>query len=300
MFDIHSYKKANSIAEAMSFLREDPEARLIAGGTDVLIKLRELEGFSRLVDIHDLPELQPIVLEKDGTVRVGAGATFTAIEESSVIRHCLPMLGEAAATVAGPQIRNVGTVGGNLCNGAVSADMCAPVLALNGSLVIANPEGVRTISALGFHIGPGKVALNSGEVLLAIVFRSEDWQGWGACYHKYAMREAMDIATIGCAASVKLEGQVIAGIRLAFSVSAPVPVRCPSAEASALGRSATPEELPATLQALRRAVVADVHPRTSWRAHKDFRMHIIQTLAERAVTLSIRRAMHLQEEFASC
>lgn len=82
MFDIQSYQKAESVNDAIRLLGEDPEARLIAGGTDVLIKLREFKGFSRLVDIHGLPELKPIVREADGTVRVGSGASFTDIEES--------------------------------------------------------------------------------------------------------------------------------------------------------------------------------------------------------------------------
>ena len=100
MFDIQSYQKAESVSDAIRLLGEDPEARLIAGGTDVLIKLREFEGFSRLVDIHDLPELKPITREADGTVRVGSGASFTDLEESPIIRECIPMLGESAASVA--------------------------------------------------------------------------------------------------------------------------------------------------------------------------------------------------------
>ena len=244
MFDIQSYQKAESVSDAIRLLGEDPEARLIAGGTDVLIKLREFEGFSRLVDIHDLPELKPITREADGTVRVGSGASFTDLEESPIIRECIPMLGESAASVAGPQIRNMGTIGGNLCNGAVSADTCAPVLALNGYLNIRGAEGERTIPALGFHTGPGRVALKRDEVLLSVEFRPEDWQGWGAAYHKYAMREAMDIATIGCAAAVRLDGTVISGIRLAYSVSAPIPVRCPSAEAAALRPKLCPPPSP--------------------------------------------------------
>ena len=109
----------------------------------------------------------------------------------------------------------------------------------------------------------------------------------------------MDIATIGCAAAVRLDGTVISGIRLAYSVSAPIPVRCPSAEAAALGRSATPEALPATLAAISAAVEADVQPRTSWRANRDFRMHIIRTLAERVSARGVGRAVELQEA-ASC
>lgn len=299
MFDIQSYHKAESVQDAIRLLKADPQARLIAGGTDVLIKLREFEGFQRLVDIHDLPELKALTKEADGTILVGSGATFTELEESPIIRECIPVLGESAATVAGPQIRNVGTLGGNLCNGAVSADTCAPVLALNGWLNLIGPDGARTIPALGFHTGPGRVALKPAEILLSVTFRPEDWKGWGTAYHKYAMREAMDIATIGCSAAVKLEGSEIAGIRLAYSVSAPTPVRCPAAEAAALGRSAAPEGLPATLAAIRDAVEADVQPRSSWRANRDFRMHIIRTLAERVVARCVVRAVELQEA-SSC
>ena len=91
MFDIQSYQKAESVSDAIRLLGEDPEARLIAGGTDVLIKLREFEGFSRLVDIHDLPELNPITREADGTVRVGSGASFTDLRGiPRSIRECIP------------------------------------------------------------------------------------------------------------------------------------------------------------------------------------------------------------------
>lgn len=93
MFDIQSYQKAESVSDAIRLLGEDPEARLIAGGTDVLIKLREFEGFSRLVDIHDLPELKPITREADGTVRVGSGASFTDLEESPSSANASPCSG---------------------------------------------------------------------------------------------------------------------------------------------------------------------------------------------------------------
>ena len=136
-------------------------------------------------------------------------------------------------------------------------------------------------------------------MLLSVEFRPEDWQGWGAAYHKYAMREAMDIATIGCAAAVRLDGTVISGIRLAYSVSAPIPVRCPSAAAAALGRYAAPAALPGTRDGLSAAVEADVQPRTTRRANREIRMHLIRTLAERVIARCVVRAVELQEA-ASC
>lgn len=290
MFAIQRHHKAQSPEDAVRQLAADPSARLIAGGTDVLVKLRELDmGYANLVDIHDVVELKPIVLLQDGTLRVGAGATFTDIVESPLIQSRLPMLAEAAVSVAGPQIRNMGTLGGNLCNGAVSADTAAPVLALNGQLNILGPDGVRDTPALGFHTGPGKVALRPAELLLSVDFAPHD-QYWGAQYYKYAMRQAMDIATIGCAVAVRLDKDCISAVRMAWSVAAPVPVRASAAEAAALGASVHPDHLPATLAAVAEAVAADVSPRSSWRASKDFRLHIIRTLARRVLAEAIRRA----------
>lgn len=287
MFDIQKYEKADNVADAVRLLAADPDARLLAGGTDVLIKLREFDArYGNLVDIHDLPELTGITLLADGTVRVGSGATFTSIAESEVVRTRLPGLAEAAASVAGPQIRNVGTIGGNLCNGAVSADTCAPVLALAGNLRILGRDGERVIPAQGFHTGPGKVALQPGDVLLSVEFPQATWQGWGSAYTKYAMREAMDIATIGCAAAIHIQNGLIADLRLAFAVAAPTPVRCPTAEKAAVGKSLTAD----TLKAVAEAVEADVAPRTSWRATKDFRLHIIRTLAERVLRNAAARS----------
>lgn len=287
MFDIQQYQKADSAAHAVQLLAADATAKLICGGTDVLIKLREFDAaYGNLVDIHSVPELKPIELLGDGTIRVGAGASFTSISESPIIRQHLPMLGEAAASVAGPQIRNVGTIGGNLCNGAVSADTCAPVLALSGQMRVLGVEGERSMPAQGFHTGPGKVALKPGDVLLSVDFPKETWQGWGSFYTKYAMRDAMDIATIGCAAAVRMEGNTIADVRLAYAVAAPTPVRCPSAEAAGRGKSLNEE----TLKAMAEAVDADVSPRTSWRANKDFRLHIIRTLAVRVVKAAAERS----------
>lgn len=292
MFAIESYHRAASVAEAVRLLCEEEGSLLISGGTDVLIRLRELdERCSRLVDIHDLAELKGVTLLDDGTVRVGAGTTFSDLMASPVARQHLPMLCEAAGSVAGPQIRNVGTIGGNLCNGAVSADTCAPVLAYNARLTILGPQGARTVPALGFHTGPGKVALERGEVLLSIDVPREDWEGFGAQYHKYAMRETMDIATVGCAGAVRVEEGRIAAIRLACSVAAPVPVRCAAAESAALGQAVSGPALDETLQRIARAIEADVKPRTSWRASKEFRLHIIRTVATRVVAMAVERAV---------
>lgn len=287
MFAVEKYHKARTVAEAVRLLAADPFAVPIAGGTDILVKLREgHREYANLVDIHAMPELTPITLEPDGSLAVGAGATFTQVIESELVQQHSPVLAEGASWVAGPQIRNVGTVGGNICNGSVCADSVPPLLVLDAELELQGPDGLRRIPLRGFHTGPGKVARGHAEVLTRIVVPSTPSGAFGAASIKYAMRQAMDITTIGCAAAILLENDRITWLKLAFSVAAPTPVRCPAAEAAALGKPLDAT----TIAAVQDAVASDVSPRTSWRAPADFRLHIIRELAARAVDKAASRS----------
>ncbi|MDL2259424.1 xanthine dehydrogenase FAD-binding subunit XdhB [Deltaproteobacteria bacterium OttesenSCG-928-K17] len=279
MFNIQNYFKAHSVAEAMELLEARPEARLIAGGTDVLVKLRHFDHkYFNLVDIHDLAELQREEIS-GGKLFLGSGLTFSRLINSPLVKEHIPVLAEACATVAGPQIRNMGTIGGNIANGATSADTAAPLLVLEPTLVIQGPGGVVKKSIIGFHTGPGRVSLERNEILLGFEFDLETLKGFGAAYYKYAMRSAMDIATIGCAAAVKMDGGTIADLRLALTVAAPTPIRCPAAEAAGRGRPLND----GSLKDIAAALDGDIKPRTSWRASKEFRTRIIKALADRMI-----------------
>ncbi|MDR2946770.1 MAG: xanthine dehydrogenase FAD-binding subunit XdhB [Candidatus Adiutrix sp.] len=286
MFDIQHYYKAESIAQAVEMLAAHPGSRLVAGGTDVLVKLRHFDDkFTRLVDIHALPELKKIAAQ-DGKLFLGSGLTFAETMACEAVTQYIPVLAEACATVAGPQIRNMGTIGGNIANGAVSADTAAALLVLEPMLVIQGREGVRRAAMEGFHTGPGQVALAADEVLLGFEFDLAGLKGLGAAYYKYAMRSAMDIATIGCAAGVKMEGGRIADLRLAFTVAAPTPLRCRRAEAASLNQPLNDAAVAKIIAALEE----DVQPRTSWRATREFRMRIIKTLAGRMIAAAAEGA----------
>ena len=288
MFDIQDFHQAKNIAEAVDLLRANPEAKLIAGGTDVLVKLRHQDKkYRKLVDIHGLAELKQCSLNGSGLF-VGAGLTFSEVMASDLVRKHIPVLAEASATVAGPQIRNMGTVGGNIANGATSADTAAPMLVLEPELIIQSPSGLRRASILGFHTGPGQVALEKDEVLAGFQFDLERLEGLGAAYYKYAMRSAMDIATIGCAAGVRMKDGVIDGLRLALTVAAPTPIRCPKAEAAALNQPLTDE----LLEKIKKALEEDIKPRTSWRATREFRIRIIKTLAERMIRAAANNSLN--------
>jgi len=287
MFPLQRYEKADSIEDAVRLLSDNPEAKVISGGTDVLIRLRDgKKAYNQLVDIHDLDELKICDITADGTIRIGAGISFSEVIASDIIKKHLPHLHKAAETIGGPQIRNIATIGGNICNGVTSADSASPLLASNARLIIQGPDGKREVALSEFYLGPGKVALDQSEILIAFTISKQDYSGYSSDFFKYAMREAMDIATIGCAAACLIDGNQLVDLRLAFGVAAPTPIRCSKAEDAARGETISE----ALLTKIGDALAEDVNPRTSWRASREFRLHIIRELAERVIKNAIEKA----------
>ena len=289
MYDIKALYEAENVRHATELLLAHPEARIIAGGSDVLIQIREgkLAG-ATLVSIYGLNELRGIAMEADGTLRIGALTSFSHIAKDPLINEHIPVLGEAVDMVGGPQIRNIGTIGGNTCNGVTSADSAATLVAYDAAVELTGAEGVRLVPIREFYIKAGQVDLRPGEIETAIRIPRESYAGYQGHYIKYAMRNAMDIATCGCSANVKLspDKKAIVSARLAYGVAGPVPMRAPSAEDAANGKPVSPE----TIEAFAKAALADVNPRTSWRATKEFRLHLVEELARRTLTEAIKRS----------
>ncbi len=154
MYDLDSYLKASTVEEAIALLAQNPQAIPIAGGTDVLVRLHQRHpDYRHLVDIHDVAELKSIIMEPDGSIVIGSGATFTDLMEAGIITTHIPVLAEGASWVGGPQVRNMATVGGNISNGAPSADSAAPLLVLNAVVVLKGPQGVRQLPLHEFYQG---------------------------------------------------------------------------------------------------------------------------------------------------
>ena len=232
-----------------------------------------------------------------------------------LIQKHMYMLGEAADTVGGPQIRNIGTVGGNVCNGVTSADTASSQWAYNSVLELIGPEGVRQVPVSEFYTGPGKTVRRRDEVLIAILVKPEDYIGYSGCYIKYGKRRSMEIATLGCCVRVKLEaagaeraeaeepdgiqgssatrreeaagspvlpgaGFRLADVRIGYGVAAPTPIRCRKTEQMLKGMAA---DDPAIYEIISTHVEEEVHPRSSWRASKEFRVQLIREMAKRAL-----------------
>lgn len=287
MYDIKALYEATSVPHAIELLLAHPEAKIIAGGSDVLVQMREgrLAG-CELVSIYGLDELRGVTLEADGTIRIGSLTSFSHITKDPIIQRHIRVLGEAVDQVGGPQIRNIGTIGGNTCNGVTSADSASTLFAWDAEVELTGPDGVRLLPIQAFYIKAGKVDLRPGELQTAILIRRASYEGYQGHYIKYAMRNAMDIATTGCSVNVKLsgDGSVIEDARIAYGVAGPVPMRAPSAEAAVRGKPV--EE--ATVEAFGKAALMDVNPRTSWRASREFRLQLVEELAKRALRESIR------------
>lgn len=288
MYDMKALYEATSVPHAISLLKEHPEAKIIAGGSDVLVQMREgkLAG-KELVSIYKLDELRGISMDEDGTLRILPLTSFSHITKNPLIQQHINVLGEAVDMVGGPQIRNIGTIGGNTCNGVTSADSASTLHAYDAIMVISGPDGVREKPIREFYISAGKVDLSHEEILTAILIRKESYEGYQGHYIKYAMRNAMDIATTGCSVNVKLSAdkKTMEDVRIAYGVAGPVPMRALNAEAAAKGKPVSAE----TVEAFGKAALTDVNPRTSWRASKEFRLNLVEQLAKRALKEAIRK-----------
>ncbi len=287
MYDIKGYFEAETLSEATALLAENPKLKIIAGGTDILIKMHggQLEE-AELLSIRKIKALESIRRSADGTIFIGSLTTFAQIFNDPIIREAIPILAEAAISMGGPQIRNAATIGGNICNGATSADSASSLLALNAQLRILNQREERLVSISEFYLGPGKVALQPGEILAEIIISPEDYSGFGGHYIKFGMRKAMDIATLAVSAVCKLQGKTLTEVRIGLGVAGPTPLRCLEAEAYAKGKLISSE----TLIEIGKLAVKSTKARTSWRASKEYREHLVEELTQRALKVAIVNA----------
>lgn len=289
MYDIGKFYQAADVEDAVRALVKDPEAVVISGGSDVLIKIREgkLAGCS-LVSIHGIKELEGIGMEEDGTIVIGPATTFSHIVNNDMIQKHIPMLGDAVDMAGGPQLRNIGTIGGNVCNGVTSADSASSLCCLDAVLVLKGPDSVREVPISQWYTGPGRTVRNHDEVLTAIRIKKENYQGYGGHYIKYGKRNAMEIATLGCAVSVKLteDKRHIQDLRLGYGVAAPTPIRCHKTEEAVKGM----ETGEALAQAVGKGALEEVNPRSSWRASREFRLQLVEELGRRAVKQAVINA----------
>jgi xanthine dehydrogenase FAD-binding subunit len=286
MFDIVNIEKPETLDEALKMLSRNPSLKIIAGGTDVLIRMHNGKlSEAELLSLRSIGGLDEISILEDGTISIGAMAAFAQIFRNDIINKYLPVLSEAAVSVGGPQIRNMATIGGNICNGAVSADSATTMLSYEAALKLVSPVGTRIVKVNDFYAGPGKVNLLPGEILTNIMVSEEGYKNTSGCYIKYSSRKAMDIAMLGVSVVCRAEGGKFSDVRIALGVAAPTPIRCSEAEAYARGKNISRE----TLKEIGKYAVKSSKARDSWRASKAYREHLIEILTFRALKEAVLR-----------
>ncbi len=275
MYYLNSYTEAKYIKEACEILKNNENAMIIAGGSDILVKIKDFKITNKdLVGITRINELKGISKINDEII-INAATTFSEIEKNEIIKENIPILAKSASLVGGPQIRNVATIGGNICNAAPSADSAASLFALNAEFIINGIDYERQMPISDFYLGAGKNALKRGEILSKI--KIKDYKNLSGTYIKFAQRKAMDIATIGVAVMMDYRQNHIKDLRLAYGVAAAVPLRAKSAEKYAIGKDIK------DVDEICKIVLNDTNTRDSWRASKVFRDNLIKVLTKRAI-----------------
>jgi carbon-monoxide dehydrogenase medium subunit len=225
------YLMPKSLEEVVGLLKEHGnKAALIAGGTDVMVKIRRTRKAPEvLISLRRVEGLRYI--QKNGAYRIGALTTHRMLEASPLVQSELSALHDAASWIGSVQIRNVGTLGGNLCNAAPSADTAGPLLALDAKAILEGPQGRRQVPLTEFFAGTYRTVRAPDEVLVEIEI-PEEMGEFGSAYWKHTRRKAMELPLIGIAVALKLsrDRSQIQDARVALTVAAPTPIRAYLAE----------------------------------------------------------------------
>jgi carbon-monoxide dehydrogenase medium subunit len=271
------YLAASSVRQAAMLLAESPEARLLAGGTDLLVDMRERRQAPRvLVDVSALAELRGVAVA-DGGLRLGAGTTVGELLEAPLVAERAPALRQAARLFADYLTRNKATLGGNLANASPGADLVVPLLALDARVVLAGPGGERTLPLDRFLVGPRRTALQAGELVAAVVVPAA---GGRQGFYKLGLKRGGAIAVVSVATRVVLDGGGrCTAAAIALGAVAPRPFRAAEAEAALAGGALTPERI---ARAAERAAAA-ARPITDVRGGEDYRRAMVRALVARTL-----------------
>ena len=276
------YVKPTSLAEASRLLAEhSDEACPFMGGTDAFVRIRD--GFispQTMVDVKHLPGMRDILYDERTGLMIGAAATMNAVARHPEIQDHYTLLAEAANSVASYQVRNRATIGGNLCNGSPAADTAPATLVLGGRMVLYGPDGEREVPAEAFFLGPGKTAVQAGELMTAIRFPVPP-AGSGGKYLKLGRNKIGDLSIVGVAIFGFPDGAAPSGyrFRVALASVAPVPLRALAAEDVLAANS--PGEETFTLAAEKAAEAAT--PIDDVRASAAYRKSMVRNLTLRGL-----------------
>ena len=266
------------IDEALELLSEKNPPQPLAGGTDLLVLRKDNpERFSSLMLLENLQELSGIRKEND-RIHIGSFTTHTDIEQSPALNEYAPVLSSAASEIGSVQIRNRGTIGGNIINASPAGDLIPPLIALDAILVLQSAKEKREIPVRDFFLAPGKSVRQPHELLVAIHFDVPDVRERGV-FLKLGPRKAQAISKVMLAVQALVHHGAVEWIRIAIGAVAPTVIRAPQTEALLQGKKFTPELIEEAKETVRR----EVSPITDIRSTADYRQHVTGVLLERAL-----------------
>jgi carbon-monoxide dehydrogenase medium subunit len=276
------YFEPLTLAEASSLLaRYGGRAQPLAGGTDLLVELREqLRRADCVVNIKKIPGIGALSFDPQAGLRIGALVTARALEVSAVIREKYPSLLQAVRELGSIQVRNRATIVGNVCRASPSADTLPPLIADGAMVSIHGGQGKRSLLLEEFFTGPGKTVLKPDELLTEIVVPAPAPRS-GKVYIKHGRRKAMELATVGVAVTLT-EGS---DVRIVLAAVAPTPIRAKKAEALLRGRKIDS----ALIERAAQAAVEESRPISNVRASAEYRREMVRVLTRRALTQAMDR-----------
>jgi len=278
------YSEPSTLEETFSILAKNEGAKIFAGGTDVIVSMREGKiAPTQIVNIKKIPNLDRIEPIDDYGLRIGALATISAVESSAMIRNAFPLIAEAAHQLGSFQVRNRATLGGNLCNSSPSADMAPPLIALEATAEIVGPNGMRTVKLEDFFTGPGKTVLARTEILTGILVPNPPKDSYGA-FLKHGPRQCMDIATVNAAVVMTMKGRTCQDVRIVLGAVAPIPMRAKKAEEEIRGKPIEEE----SVRKVGGIAATECMPITDVRGSAEYRREIVSVLVRRLFAKAVQ------------
>ena len=282
------YAAPRTIKEAVTALRRRGQTVVLAGGTDVLLRMKDRQWTpDRVVDIKRIPRLGELRFDPERGLFIGAAVSLRQVERSPEVGRHYPAVAQGAGIVGSVQIRNRATLVGNVCNAAPSADTAPGLIAHGARVRIAGPDGQRSLLLEKLFTGPGQTALRRGELVTGIQLPVPG-PGVGSAYARHTTRGAMDLAAVGIGVAVELAPRTgsCRDIRIAMGAVAPTPRRARKAEALLRGQKLEPE----LIDAAARAAVGESEPIDDVRASAAFRRELVDVLTRRMVAAALEAA----------
>ena len=282
------YHAPATVAETLKLMAKyRDKASIYAGGTDLLVSMKKREKMpEHLINLKGIPDLKGIRSHGRKGITIGALTTMAELERSAVVKDRCRPLWDAVTVMASPQVRTLGTIGGNLCSAVPSADTAPPLIVLGASARLVGPKGERSVLVEEFFTGPKESALRKNEILTEITIPSLPEFSSGA-YLKLMRRNALDLALVGVAAFLRFDSnrKVCKSAKVALGAVAPTPIRAPEAEKALVGK-----EINESVAAEAGKVASVVcHPISDVRASLEYRCNMVEVLTKRAILEACKR-----------